>query len=273
MNLPLQSPPLSETDTSICPMPAGRIAALPAPALGAALELVHAHSDEPIQVADLADAAGYSQHHFSRMFAASMGVAPAQYVCAQRIDAAKRMLLDSDFPVIDVATSVGFDSLSSFTRRFRDSVGIPPAQLRRLAGEVASTTLTPFSLGDGDGAAISVRMQFPPGDEITRGPGVPRATWVGWFPRPSPIGLPAEGILTWSDELSLPLCPGNPWLLGFTVATNVDAHEILAPERPLVAIHMQPVFAPSDVTLRFDRAHPFAVPMLPALPSLRTRLA
>lgn len=254
-------------------MPAGRIAALPAPALAAALELVHTRSDEPIQVADLADAAGYSQHHFSRMFAASMGVAPAQYVCAHRIDAAKRMLLDSDFPVIDVATSVGFDSLSSFTRRFRDSVGVPPAQLRRLAGEVASTTLTPFSLGDGDAPSISVRMHFPPDDEISRGPGVPRATWVGWFPRPSPIGLPAEGILTWSDELSLPLCPGNPWLLGFTVATNVDAHEILAPECPLVAIHMQPVFAPSDVTLRFDWADPFAVPMLPALPSLRTRLA
>lgn len=253
-------------------MPAGQIAALPAPALAAALELVHANPDGRIQVADLADAAGYSQHHFSRMFAASMGIAPAQYVCAHRIDSAKRMLLDSDFPVIDIATSVGFDSLSSFTRRFRDTVGVPPASLRRLAGDVASTTLTPFSLVDDGGPAVSLRLQFPPGDESTRSLGVPHATWVGWFPRPTPVGLPARGMLTWSDELRLPLSPGHPWLLAFSVSTTVEAYEVLAPERPLVAIHMQPIFAPSDVTLRFERADPMAVPMLPALPSLRARI-
>lgn len=263
---------MSARATSISVMPAGRIAALPAPALAAALELVHANVDGRIQVADLADAAGYSQHHFSRMFAASMGIAPAQYVCAHRIDAAKRMLLDTDFPVIDVATTVGFDSLSSFARRFRDTVGVPPAHLRRLAGEVASTTLTPFSLGDVADPAITVRLEFPREDEVARGPGVPRATWVGWFPRPSPIGLPAQGMLTWSDELTLPLCPRNPWLLAYMVSTTVEAYEVLAPERPLVAIHMQPIFAPSDVTLRFERADPFAVPMLPALPILRARL-
>ena len=253
-------------------MPAGQIAALPESALAAALEHVNSAPHGRIQVSDMADAAGYSQHHFSRMFAASMGIAPGQYVCARRIDAAKRMLLDTDFPVIDIATTVGFDSLSSFARRFRESVGVPPASLRRLAGDVASTTLTPFSIVDDAGPSITLRLQFPPGEEASRGLGVPHATWVGWFPRPSPVGLPAQGTLTWSDELRLPLCPGHPWLLAFSVSTTVEANEILAPECPLVAIHMQPIFAASDVILRFARAEPMAVPMLPALPSLRSRV-
>ncbi len=250
-------------------MPLGRILALPAPSLVAALELTRSHAAGGLRVTDLADAAGYSPHHFSRMFSASMGISPAQYVTALRIDAAKRALLSGTDPVIDIATAVGFDSLSSFTRRFRETVGVPPAALRHLAQDVAATTLSPFTLLDDSERGVRVRLEFPTGAELHCAAGVPRATWVGWFPRPTPIGLPAQGVLTWTDEVALPLCAGNPWLLAYTVPTTVDAVDLLTPLTPLVAAGPQPIFAPQKVVLRFAAADPFAVPLLSALPRLR----
>ena len=81
-----------------------------------------------LQVSDLADHAGYSPFHFSRMFSARLGIGPGQYLIALRIARAKDLLLADEYPVIDVACAVGFDSLSSFSRRFRSTVGVAPGQ-------------------------------------------------------------------------------------------------------------------------------------------------
>ena len=282
-------------------MPARPVSQLPAPALRAALELARAATSPAavsagsiqqaavdfgapaskppnfppaaIHVADLADAAGYSPHHFSRMFSATMGISPAQYVGALRIDTAKRLLLSTDLPVIDIATAIGFDSLSSFARRFRESVGIPPAGLRGLADSVAATTLTPFSIYRGLSAPDSealVRLRFPVPDPAF-GPAEPRATWLGWFSHPYPVGMPTAGTLTWKDELALPLCPGSTWLLAYSVPITEEAADVLAPTRPLVAIGSGPIFSPGHpVELELRRAEEFSVPMLPALPNLRS---
>lgn len=250
-------------------MSRGRIPRLPEAALLTALELARSDAVVGLRVADLADAVGYSPHHFSRLFSVSMGISPAQYVAALRIDAAKRALLCGSDPVIDIATAVGFASLSSFTRRFRDAVGLPPAKLRHLADDVAATTLSPFTLVERGHHAVRIRLEFPEGFPAHREPGVPQATWVGWFPQPYPMGLPAQGVLTWADELVLPSCPGNPWLLAYTVATSVDVVELLVPSAPLVARSEQPIVASQEVVLRFAAADPFAIPLLPALPQLR----
>ena len=100
------------------------------------LRLAHENA-ATLDVADLAEHAGYSPFHFTRIFGARMGIGPGQHLIALRIDAAKRMLLAGDDAVIDVAAAVGFDSLSSFSRRFRSTVGVAPGQLRRLAQTVA----------------------------------------------------------------------------------------------------------------------------------------
>lgn len=231
----------------------------------AALELANEHATDGIGVGDLADAAAYSPYHFSRVFSAVVGVSPGQYLTALRMDAAKRALLNGTDPVIDVATFVGFDSLSSFARRFRAAVGVPPAALRGLADDVGATTLTPFSLLGDAPRAVRIRLRFP----APAGPGVPRATWVGWFPRPVPIGLPSQGVLTWGDEASLPLSSGNPWLLAYSVPTTVDPIDLLTPLAPLVARSARPIIAAQRVDLNFSTADRFAVPLLPALPSLR----
>lgn len=234
----------------------------------AAASLVRERFAEPLSVGDLADHVGYSPFHFSRLFAAGTGVGPGEYLAAVRIDAAKRLLLHGDDAVVDVAVRVGFDSPSSFSRRFRASVGVPPGGLRRLADRVADRPPQPFRLGDARQALVRVRPEVPqpllPPGELS--------VWVGWFPKPAPIGLPAGGLLArYGDRVELPLAPGAPWLLGFAVPGGADVEAQLVPSEPLVAVHPAPVTSGGSVTLTFGAPAPTSVPLLSALPSLCRR--
>lgn len=233
--------------------------------LRSVIDVMRAAATDGMSMLDAAEHAGYSAYHFNRLFSASMPVSPGRYLTALRIDAAKRLLLADTDPVIDIAIAAGFDSLSSFSRRFRGMVGTSPGAFRRLADTVAETTIRPFRLGDPRQTSVLVRPRLPA--EFRRNPAV--ALWIGWFPRPAPIGLPAGGVLLTSDtEVILPLSPANPWLLSFAVSAHAGPVEQLVPERPLVARHPLPVVAAATVDLRYEYAGDVDLPLLTALPSL-----
>lgn len=219
-----------------------------------------------LDVQDLADHAAYSPFHFTRLFTARVGMSPGQYLVAQRIDAAKRLLLESDDPVIDVATHVGFDSLSSFGRRFHATVGTSPGAFRELEHRVGDSPVRPFDLLPRDPHTVRLRLVLPDGFSPQTDPSV----WVGWFPRPVPVGLPHAGTMVRGREtVELPLCDGAPFLLGFAVAADADPRDQLAPSAPVVAAHPVPVTAPAELTLQFARqGEGRRLPMLPALPSI-----
>lgn len=221
--------------------------------------------DPTLRVQDLADQVGYSPFHFSRLFTARVGIGPGRYLTAVRIDAAKRLLLSGSDPVIDVATAVGFDSLSSFTRRFGAAVGVTPARLRHLADTVADHALAPFRLTVQDPRSVRVRLELPT-DLLQQGD---PSVWIGWYPHPAPIGLPRAGVLIRGrEQVTLPLCAGAPWLLGFAVPAQADVLDQLAPTSPVVAVHRAPVTCSEEITLHFDDARGGVVPLLSALPTL-----
>lgn len=214
---------------------------------------------------DLADHAGYSRFHFSRLFTGATGVPPGRYLSALRMDAAKRLLLTDSAAVIDIAATVGFDSLSSFSRRFDAMVGVPPGRFRRLADTLGDHTFAPFRLSDDREPPVIIRPHLDPGTCPNR----PMTLWIGWFPQPVPFGLPAAGMLaTTVDEMQLPLSPGNPWLLSVALPLHADPDEQLAPDHPLVARAPGPVNSPVTIDLHYGRSAAPGPPMLPALPSL-----
>lgn len=219
-----------------------------------------------LTVADLAEHAGYSPFHFSRIFSAHVGIGPGQYLTALRIDEAKRQLLTGDESIIDVASGVGFESLSSFSRRFHATVGVAPGQLRRLAEHLSSRPPRPFTLLRPHPFSLRVHLELPPGADARGDPSV----WVGWYPNPAPFGLPHSGVLVRGvPHLDLPLCEGAPFLLGFAVPAQADPLDMLVPESPLVAVHPAPLRTAGDVTLRFSaQAASGRPPLLSALPSL-----
>ncbi len=107
---------------------------MPAPSnedrLTATMEWALAHLDEPLTVDRLAAHAHRSPRTFARHFRAETGTTPLQWLLAQRIVAAQRMLETNDEPVASVAIDCGFGSSATLRMHFRRSVGTSPGAYR-----------------------------------------------------------------------------------------------------------------------------------------------
>jgi AraC family transcriptional regulator len=104
----------------------------------AALERAHAyiaaHLCESFGLDDIARAACISRFHFARLFRASTGSSPMEYVLKLRMDAAKQMLASGHQKIATTAAALGFFDQSHFTRTFRRMTGLSPRAYSRLPG-------------------------------------------------------------------------------------------------------------------------------------------
>jgi AraC family transcriptional regulator len=92
--------------------------------------LIDARLGETLTLGDLAGAAGLSPFHFARVFRATTGMAPHQFVTMRRMERAKTLLLATALSVEQIAFGLGFSNLSHFRRTFRRYTGFAPSDLR-----------------------------------------------------------------------------------------------------------------------------------------------
>jgi AraC-like DNA-binding protein len=85
---------------------------------------------EPLDLEALAAEARLSKFHFLRLFRATYGVTPAEYVSMRRIERAQDLLRSTNLTVTEVCHAVGFSSLGSFSSRFRAVVGETPSSFQ-----------------------------------------------------------------------------------------------------------------------------------------------
>ena len=95
------------------------------------LAYIEEHLAEDITVADLANVSCLSIFHFTRAFAAAMGVPPHRYVSRRRLESAKAMIVTGRTSLSEIAHDCRFSSQSSFTRAFRRAMSMTPAEYRR----------------------------------------------------------------------------------------------------------------------------------------------
>src|SRR6476660_6153732 len=95
-----------------------------------ARDLVDASYAEPLDVDDLARAAGLSRAHFRREFRAAFGESPHAYLLSRRLARSAAMLRTTDRSVADICMAVGLESVGSFTSSFKRSYGKTPTQYR-----------------------------------------------------------------------------------------------------------------------------------------------
>ncbi|WP_264916884.1 helix-turn-helix transcriptional regulator [Mycobacterium kiyosense] len=104
------------------------------PQLGAALRHTrNALSD--ITIEEAARQAGMSPRSLRRLCSRELGMTWRDYTRQARLMRAAALLADPELSVLQVATRVGFDSASSFTRAFRGAWGRPPSAYRRHGSE------------------------------------------------------------------------------------------------------------------------------------------
>jgi AraC-like DNA-binding protein len=94
-------------------------------------DYVDDHLSDPIDLAEMASAAGLSRMHFAAQFRAATGSRPHEYLLSCRIERAKEMLSRSDMPLVEVALSTGFQAQAHFSTVFKRLTGQTPAQWRR----------------------------------------------------------------------------------------------------------------------------------------------
>ncbi len=109
----------------------GRFAAL--------LDHIRGHLRDRLSVADLASLTCMSPRHFSRVFAAEVGVAPAKAVERLRVDAARAALESGSGSLQRVALACGFGSAERMRRSFVRILGASPSLLKRRSLGSAAT--------------------------------------------------------------------------------------------------------------------------------------
>jgi transcriptional regulator GlxA family with amidase domain len=84
-----------------------------------------------LSVPALAQRLHLSERHFIRVFREQTGTTPAAYVDAIRLEAARRMLEETDAAIETVAASCGFGSAETLYRSFRRRLAATPTEYRR----------------------------------------------------------------------------------------------------------------------------------------------
>ena len=85
---------------------------------------------DPLDIPALARIAHVSEAHFIRTFRATFGETPHRYLQRRRVERAMALLCSTDRSITDICMSVGFSSLGTFSRTFRDIVGESPKAYR-----------------------------------------------------------------------------------------------------------------------------------------------
>lgn len=96
-----------------------------------ATELMNAHLDGDVSVAQIASECGLSRGHFGRAFKQSTGLPPHRWLLERRVDKAKDLLRIGRLPIVEIALACGFAEQSHFTRVFTRTVGESPGAWRR----------------------------------------------------------------------------------------------------------------------------------------------
>ena len=115
----------------------------PARHLLRAKDLADARYFEPLDVEDLARAAGLSRAHFSREFRRAFGESPHAYLLTRRLERAAALLRGTDRSVADICLSVGLQSIGSFTTSFTRTFGVSPTAYRARFPPAADWAMVP----------------------------------------------------------------------------------------------------------------------------------
>ncbi|HCU52697.1 MAG TPA: AraC family transcriptional regulator [Micromonosporaceae bacterium] len=230
-----------------------------------AIETMRGNLGERLTIDDIARSAMFSKFHFSRVFQRATGVSPGRFLSAMRLEEAKRLLVSTSFTVADISHRVGYNSVGTFSSRFRSSVGVSPTTYRQYRGTMTRIPLDerPFPRAR---STVRGHVLAPPEGELG-------LVFVGLFPsrilqappvrcavleRPGPFALPDVPLGTW-HLMAHSVAPGTE--------DTIDAATYVGCNGPLT-IHPDVVAKLADVQLRPMQS--LDPPVLMALLDLRS---
>lgn len=108
----------------------GSAAPAPGQYLQKAADYIRRNYMYDISVAGVSAYVGIDRSYLYRLFRQWQDTSPQAYLLRCRIEAAQRMLLESDYTVTEIAFSCGFRNISAFSKAFRAATGLSPSRFR-----------------------------------------------------------------------------------------------------------------------------------------------
>ena len=85
---------------------------------------------QKISVKEISDKFGYSEAYFCRFFKKHVGITPAKYINTLRLLQAKKLLLETDTSIAQIASNCGFADVFYFSSVFKKQYGISPTKFK-----------------------------------------------------------------------------------------------------------------------------------------------
>lgn len=99
------------------------------------MDHIYDHLEEKLTIRDMAAYLRIDPTYLSKLFAKEVGMPFRQFLIHARVNAAKNMLVYSDFTYLEISLSLGFSSQSAFTSTFRKLTGMTPGAYRKAFGD------------------------------------------------------------------------------------------------------------------------------------------
>ena len=103
------------------------------PRVAAAIHVMERHIDEPIAIKTVARRVDISVRMLEYLFRQTLNMPPAAYYRRLRLQTARRMVVDTGLKLQEIAIRTGFNSLSSFSRLFKNYYHQSPGEYRKQA--------------------------------------------------------------------------------------------------------------------------------------------
>lgn len=99
-----------------------------------AKEYIQSHYGEPLTLEEVSEEVGLSPNYFSVLFKKTQGEGFARYLINVRIEQAKVLLRETNYPIVEICHRVGYNDLKHFTQTFEKVTEIKPSTYRKLYG-------------------------------------------------------------------------------------------------------------------------------------------
>jgi len=101
------------------------------PLVSRAMRFLSEHANRAITVEDAAEAAGTSKRTLQQRFSKYVGRSVYDEINRLRIETVKRILVDSEATLEEIAVDNGFTDTSHLNKAFRKAAGVTPGEFRK----------------------------------------------------------------------------------------------------------------------------------------------
>ncbi len=217
------------------------------------LVYIEDHLDEPLPLVELAARAGFSPHHFHRIFRTVTGEAPKEYLRRLRLERAVSRMKVSPDNVLQIALEAGFRTHETFTRAFARRFGVNPSEFRGVLRSYRASVSEDMGsrLFDGFTEETPLTLRFDMKREsLTVEKTLPRhLLLIRHYGYESLLAGGRTFLSLWNDLFEF-----------------ADAHDLEYSPEFLVGITHDDPYVTDERKIRFDACLPVSGPMNPSYP-------